>query len=639
MDAQSLKSAAAQQQTKNAVVAQEKKALAPAERIKGLLLTKLADIKNALPKGWDEKRFIRIALTAVSSNPKLCQACILSPTTFVGAMMNAAQLGLEPNTALGKAYLLPYNNLDKNTGKKIPQVQFQIGVYGYIDLAFRSGLVKSIDADVRRQKDFWQYEKGDNDILRHIPYDEGDPGEAIGYYAIVKMKDGAVHKAYMSKFQVLTHAKRFSKSYNRKTGTFSGPWETDFDAMAKKGLSLDTEIPTANGWITMGEIEKGMTVFDMDGNPTQVIAVSEEKNLPCFEVTFSNGRKVICDDEHRWVAEIGRNARRNVRGRGWGVFTINELYKEKQKGKNIIVPLISGIKTKKANLPIDPWLLGFWLGDGSHINGCVSCRNEDLSHVKKMIEKSGLKLGAIRKDPRGDVYQVMIKGLKALLRQTKLFGNKHIPAEYFRASEEQRLALLQGLMDSDGCIDKPRGRAIFTNTNNAIADGVRELASSLGEVVCDGTRICKGFGKSVKCRFLMWQPSINPFTLPRKTERFRNREVMPYRSIKSIKKIPSVTTKCIAVDSPTKTYLCTRDFIPTHNTVLLQALKFVPKATEDANFANAFNLDNTVRNGLSTDMEKTEGIFAESTVRTVSEIEPGASVVDAEVVEHEDEEE
>ena len=238
MDAQSLKSAAAQQQTKNAVVTQEKKALAPAERIKGLLISKLADIKNALPKGWDEKRFIRIALTAVSSNPKLCQACVYSPTTFVGAMMNAAQLGLEPNTSLGKAYLLPYNNIDKNTGKKVPQVQFQIGVYGYIDLAFRSGLVKSIDADVRRQKDFWQYEKGDNDILRHIPYDEGDPGEAIGYYAIVKMKDGAVHKSYMSKFQVLTHAKRFSKSYNKKTGTFSGPWETDFDAMAKKTVLL-----------------------------------------------------------------------------------------------------------------------------------------------------------------------------------------------------------------------------------------------------------------------------------------------------------------------------------------------------------------------------------------------------------------
>ena len=217
---------------------QEQKALTPAARVKGMLEKRIGEIATALPKGWDTKRFVRIALTAVSANPKLAQACALSPTTFLGSMMTAAQLGLEPNTPMGKAYLLPYNNIDKNTGKKVPMVQFQIGVYGLVDLAFRSGLVKEIDADVRRQKDFWKYEKGDDSCLRHIPYDEGDRGEAIGYYAIVKMKDGAIHRSYMSKYEVLDHAKRFSKSYNRKTGTFSGPWATDFDSMAKKTVLI-----------------------------------------------------------------------------------------------------------------------------------------------------------------------------------------------------------------------------------------------------------------------------------------------------------------------------------------------------------------------------------------------------------------
>ena len=127
-------------------------------------------------------------------------------------------------------------------------VQFQIGVYGLVDLAFRSGLVKSIASKVRYKKDFWEYEEGINEKLRHIPYDEGDPGEAIGYYAVIHMKDtifpdgskteGAVATCYMPKYKVLEHAKRFSKSYNRKTGTFSGPWETDFDAMAKKTVLI-----------------------------------------------------------------------------------------------------------------------------------------------------------------------------------------------------------------------------------------------------------------------------------------------------------------------------------------------------------------------------------------------------------------
>ena len=246
MDASSLKQAA-QQQTAVATAASQK-SLTPLAIAKKTLMKYEGEVTKALPKGWDTTRFLRIATTALSSNPKLAQACALSPITFIGAMMNAAQLGLEPNTSLGKAYLLPYNNIDKNTGKKVPMVQFQIGVYGYIDLAFRSGLVKSISAEVRYKKDFWEYEKKKKKKLRHIPYDDGDPGEAVGYYAVIHMKDtvnpdgtkseGAVITAYMPKFKVMEHAKRFSKSYNKKTGTFSGPWETDFNSMAKKTVLL-----------------------------------------------------------------------------------------------------------------------------------------------------------------------------------------------------------------------------------------------------------------------------------------------------------------------------------------------------------------------------------------------------------------
>lgn len=245
MNANGIKSAAKQQPV---AVQGDAKPVPAHLRVKGMLEKRMGEIAAALPKGWDEKRFIRIALTAISANPKLAQACALSPTTFLGSMMNAAQLGLEPNTPMGKAYLLPYNNVDKNTGKKIPMVQFQIGVYGYMDLAFRSGLVKSITAEVRYRKDYWEYEKGITEKLKHIPYDEGDPGDAVGYYAVIHMKDtinpdgtkneGSVITAYMPKYRVLEHAKRFSKSYNKKTGTFSGPWASDFDAMAKKTVLL-----------------------------------------------------------------------------------------------------------------------------------------------------------------------------------------------------------------------------------------------------------------------------------------------------------------------------------------------------------------------------------------------------------------
>lgn len=239
MNSNSLKNAAVPQTlNQGAVEKGEKKPLKPAQKVQMMIANRLGEIENALPKGWDTKRFARIALTAVSSNPKLAQACIASPQTFIGAMMSAAQLGLEPNTSLGKAYLLPYQNTDKNTGMKVLQVQFQIGVYGYVDLAFRSGLVESITAETRYEKDFWEYEKGLDEKLRHIPYDKGDPGKSVGYYAVIKMKDGAKATCYMPKFRVLEHAKRFSKSYNKSKDAFSGPWATDFDAMARKTVLL-----------------------------------------------------------------------------------------------------------------------------------------------------------------------------------------------------------------------------------------------------------------------------------------------------------------------------------------------------------------------------------------------------------------
>lgn len=233
------------QAAENAVVEKPKTAvkpagkMSPAKFVNELITSRKDLIEASLPRGYDVKRFSRIAMTAISSNPKLAQACMASPMTFLGAMANAAQLGLEPNTLLGQAYILPYNNLDKNTGEKVLQVQFQIGVYGLIALAYRSGEVSMIDAQVRYERDFWEMEYGLDPKLKHIPYDghEGR-GEVVGYYGIFKMKNGAFGFKYMTYQEVLDHAKRFSKSYNRSKGKFFGPWETDFDSMAKKTVLI-----------------------------------------------------------------------------------------------------------------------------------------------------------------------------------------------------------------------------------------------------------------------------------------------------------------------------------------------------------------------------------------------------------------
>lgn len=177
-------------------------------------------IKKALPSVITPERFTRMVLSALSSTPKLAEC---SPQSFLAAMMTAAQLGVEPNTALGQAYLLPY----RNHGQM--ECQFQLGYKGLIDLAYRSGEVSVIQAHTVYENDVFEYELGMDPKLRHVPA-KADRGEAVAYYAMFKTKDGGYGFEVMSVDDVQRHAQRYSKSY----GSGSSPWSSNFDEMAKK---------------------------------------------------------------------------------------------------------------------------------------------------------------------------------------------------------------------------------------------------------------------------------------------------------------------------------------------------------------------------------------------------------------------
>lgn len=177
-------------------------------------------IKKALPSVITPERFTRMVLSALSSTPKLAKC---SPQSFLAAMMTAAQLGVEPNTALGQAYLLPY----RNHGQM--ECQFQLGYKGLIDLAYRSGEVSVIQAHTVYENDVFEYELGMDPKLRHVPA-KADRGEAVAYYAMFKTKDGGYGFEVMSVDDVQRHAQRYSKSY----GSGSSPWRSNFDEMAKK---------------------------------------------------------------------------------------------------------------------------------------------------------------------------------------------------------------------------------------------------------------------------------------------------------------------------------------------------------------------------------------------------------------------
>ena len=174
------------------------------------------EIAKALPSVITPERFTRMVLSAISVNPKL-GSC--TPQSFLGAMMNAAQLGLEPNTPLGQAYLIPYGN----------SVQFQIGYKGLIDLAYRSGEVELVQAHIVYENDDFECEFGLEPKLVHKPADK-NRGEAVKVYAMFKTKSGGYGFEVMSMDEVKKHAEKFSQTAKSS----SSPWKTNFEEMAKK---------------------------------------------------------------------------------------------------------------------------------------------------------------------------------------------------------------------------------------------------------------------------------------------------------------------------------------------------------------------------------------------------------------------
>ena len=177
-------------------------------------------IEKALPSVITPERFTRMVLTAISSTPKLAEC---DQVTFLAAMMNAAQLGMEPNTPLGQAYLIPF----KNHGQM--QVQFQLGYKGLIDLAYRSGDVVTVQAQVVYENDKFDCEFGIDPKLRHIPA-EGDRGKPVKVYAMFRTKSGGYGFEVMSMEDIRKHAEKYSQSYN----SGYSPWKTNFEEMAKK---------------------------------------------------------------------------------------------------------------------------------------------------------------------------------------------------------------------------------------------------------------------------------------------------------------------------------------------------------------------------------------------------------------------
>ena len=371
-----------------------------------------------------------------------------------------------------------------------------------------------------------------------------------------------------------------------------------------KALCVKTPVATPLGWVCQGDLAVGDEVFAADGSRCRVIAKTPVvRGRPCYRVTFSDGESIVADEEHFWYTEsyrtglprtgLGRKStwhERHIRTTKQIRDTLTFNASRTSVACNHRVPVAGAIQCHDADLLIDPYVLGCWLGDGTSAAATITCSYNDLETIENLRD-AGIKVVERKSsNETSGLYSLdanhpsgRCHGIHTKLRKMGLLCNKHIPAAYLRASYDQRLSLLQGLMDTDGtaCITGTKGvpRCEFATTSSALRDGALELIRSLGykpTVLCYRAMLQgKDCGEVYRVCLAGFRDTP-PFKLRRKLDRLGSlptkKPRSQYRQIVSVDPVESVPVCCIQVNSRDGLYLAGRGMIPTHNSTLLSCL-------------------------------------------------------------------
>lgn len=324
-----------------------------------------------------------------------------------------------------------------------------------------------------------------------------------------------------------------------------------------KAIDINTPILTSEGWTVAGDIKEGDCIVGSEGF-TNVTGVYPQGILNAKEVLFNDGQSIICNEEHLW----------NVQDRytpTWKTFTtsyIENTIHESDGRKHWRIPLINGNFGNHQTF-IDPYLFGCWLGDGHSHYAAITTMDEEI--VKAFTDKGHeLRLHTHQSAGKAKTYGIIGNHFSSTLRKNNLLKNKHIPSDCYLWSTENRLSLLQGLMDTDGTCGK-NGQVSFTNTNKNIIEGAGYLVNSLGGTYRIYSRKCGTQTLNIRL-----PDNINPFRLQRKQQYVSNGiKCSPRRFIESIIDIEPTEMVCFTVDADDKLFAVGEGLILTHNTELL----------------------------------------------------------------------
>ena len=341
-----------------------------------------------------------------------------------------------------------------------------------------------------------------------------------------------------------------------------------------KALSLDSELHTLTGRITIGECQVGDRIFGADGKLTTITAKSEVFHKPMYRIALSDGRSLKVSEDHLNPVVINTNPNNTA---WWEerVLTTKELLEQplfhtkkgnlKHRGTSskslVAVKNIEPLQYPETSLPIDPYTLGVVIGDGRIRKDCgsveLTVHKDELSHYHTTIPYV---FGSLYVDPRSNAVTQSIRGLGKHLKEMELNvrgEQKFIPYEYFLGSVEQRLALLRGLMDTDGTVSET-GRMSFTSASHQLCDDLACLVRSLGGTASG----IQKHSKATAYRVELWM-QMNPFLLARKASRFIPKT--KHVAVTSIERIADEPSQCIAVDNEERQFVA-ECYFRTHNT-------------------------------------------------------------------------
>lgn len=332
-----------------------------------------------------------------------------------------------------------------------------------------------------------------------------------------------------------------------------------------KPLALDTPLPTPTGWTTMGKVEIGDWLLDENGKPVEVIGMSAvHQNRKCYEVEFDDGSTIVADETHEWTIER-RFREYALNAKDWVSKTIET--KDLVANKDYIW-CAKPFDLPDVKLPIDPYVLGVWLGDGSSASNRVHSAEFDAEALISNLIGKGYTIGKPRNQK--SCVDITIHRLRNDLVINGLLNNKHIPSKYLRASYQQRLSLVQGLMDTDGHYHKATKQCVFVNTNKNLIDGMAELLRSLGVKPFVRKHKNKEYGEHYKIGFSVDQ-TIPIFKLSRKAinqlepKKLNERRAKRFKIV-SVTEVNSVPVRCVALNSKSHLFLAGVGMVPTHNT-------------------------------------------------------------------------